>query len=372
MKSPSPRSPVLLTIAFNVVALILIAGALVKADDQPDTDLRAGASGEDTILAGSATDEQLEKLVAPVALYPDTLLTEVLDACQHPSAIVAAGDFLKAQKGTVTPDPQWPKSINALLHYPDVLMNMDGNLGWATRLGNAWKTQKADVKAAVNYVRQNAAKAGNLKSNDKQNVSDDDGDYSITSADPSVLYVPQYDPAYLYVPGAYYGGYGYVGAPMLHFASGMAVGAAIANHHYVHGAYPGYHWAHPEAAAYGAGMHRGRAQGFAMGAAAAGPRTYGTFGGAAHAAGGASSVHYHVHNHNYGAAGVGGAGFGARPGAGVGGDAGFGGGAAGGAHFGLGGDAGFGGGAAGGGFGARGGFSGGAGFGGFRGGGRRR
>ncbi len=364
------------------VVVILLTGAFVSADDQPDPSLRAGAKGEQSIMAGSATDAQLEKLVAPVALYPDSLLKAVLDACTHPSDVVAAGDFLKAKQGTVTPNPQWPTSIEALLHYPDVLMNMDGNLGWATRLGNAWSQQQKTVEEAVNYVRQKAQQAGNLKSNDKQTVADNDGNVTITSPDPSVVYVPQYDPAYLYVPGAFYGGYGYAGAPVLHFATGMAVGAAIANHNYVHGAYPHYAWAHPAGAyrthpgaAYGAGVEHGRAQGFAAGTAAA------NRGGA-----GDTHVHYHVHN-NYN--GFGGAGHGGFGGAGVGGFGGAGRGGLGGADRGgdnrggfggggLGGEnrSGFGGGGFGGanrgGFGGGGRFGGGAGFGGFHGGGRRR
>lgn len=278
----------------NVVVLLLITGAFVEADDQPDPGLRAGGQGEDAIQAGMATAAQLEKLVAPVALYSDALLKEVLDACKHPSAVVGAGDFLHAQQGTVKPDPNWPASITALLHYPNVLMNMDGNLGWATRLGNAWKMQKGDVQDAVNYVRQQAEKAGNLKSNDNQTVSDNDGTYAISSPNASVLYVPQYDPAYLYVPGAFYGGYGYTGAPMLHFATGMAVGAAIASHDYVHGDYPHYRWAHP-AAAYGAGVHQGRQQGFAAGATA-GHQSFDTFGGGTH-------IHYHAHNNSNGTMG---------------------------------------------------------------------
>ena len=342
MKTAKPRLPGPLTILLNLFALILIAGTLVRAEDQPDPRLRAGGPGEDAIQAGSATDDQLEKLVAPVALYPDALLTKVLDACEHPSEIVAAGDFLHAKQGTVTPDPKWPASITALLHYPNVLLNMDGNLGWATRLGNAWKSQKKDVQDAVNYVRQQAEKAGNLKSNENQTVTDDDGTTTIASPDPNVLYVPQYDPAYLYVPGAFYGGYGYIGAPRLQFARGMAVGAAVASHTYVHGAYPHYHWAAPAAgygagvhegrqqgfaagaaaadhrgdhpdAAYGAGLHQGRQEGFAAGAAAAGHHTYDTFGGG-------SSVHYHVHNHYYGSAGAGDRGDVGGQGGGFGGD----------------------------------------------------
>ena len=319
MRHSITRNVGLCAFVCTALALILITSSLVDADDQEDPSLRAGGGGEDAIVPGSATDEQLEKLVAPVALYPDALLAKVLDACKHPSAITAAGDFLRSSEESAKPDPNWPPSIQALLHYPNVLMNMDGNLGWATRLGAAWRFQQSAAKAAVNYVRQQAQQAGNLESNEHQTVSDDGGTFGITSTGSDVMYVPQYDPAYLYVPGAFYGGHGYAGAPRLHFARGMAVGAAIANHHYVHGDYPHYRWA-PPGAAYGAGLQQGRRQGVGAGAAA-GNR-------ASDASGGGNHVHYHVHHH-YGDAG-GGFGMGMQQG-------GFGGGVnhfGGGAHFG--------------------------------------
>ena len=340
-------------ITSSALVLILAASGLVNADDQPDPKLRAGGSGAP--MAGHATDEQLEKLVAPIAIYPDKLLDDVLGATQYPSQLAAAADFIKSPKGALQVDPSWPPSVKALLKYPSVLLNLDGNLMWAVRLGNAAKSQQKAVEAAIQYVRGKAAAAGNLKTTSQQTVTDDNGDYEIQPASADVTYVPQYDPAYLYVPGAYYGGYGYVGRPMLAWGSGVALGAALADHHYVHGGYPHYTWAHP-GAGHAAGVTQGRRQGFAAGAAA-------TQGG--------NHVHYHIHNYaGFGGGGFNGGGFrsgAARAGAGGSRAGGF---EAGGARMG-----GFqtGGSRAGsfqgGGFGDVNHFSGGAGFGGFRGGG---
>ena len=369
-------------ILLNVLLLVFLASTLVRAEDDPDPSLRAGGSGAP--MAGHASDAQLEKLVAPIALYPDKLLDDVLEASQSPSQLAAAAEFLKAPKGALKEDPSWPDSVKALLSYPSVLANMDANLMWVARLGNAAQSQQKAVEQAIQYVRAQAAKAGNLKSTSQQTVTDDGGSYEIQPVNPDDVQVPQYDPAYIYVPGAFYGGYGYRGHPMLTWGAGVATGAAWANHHYVHGDYPYYHWAAPRAGAAGAGYAAGRREGAATGAAtgAAMGRASGLeqgrrqgFAAGAARSNGDMHVHYHIHNyagyggaangfgdHGFGTHGFGDPGFGAR-GMGAAPRAG-----------------GFG---AGGGFGARdqGRFSGGAGFGGFRsggggarfgGGGRRR
>ena len=136
------------------------------------------------LLAATALNEtEIENLVAPVALYPDPLLDQVLDASQYPSDLVEAGDYLSDPKNK-SKDPKWPASVQALLDYPEVLSKLDDDLAWTTRLGNAEKAQKADVEKAVQIVRKKAQHAGNLTSTDKLTVVVVKDTIEIVPADP--------------------------------------------------------------------------------------------------------------------------------------------------------------------------------------------
>lgn len=164
--------------------------------------------------------DQVETQVGPIALYPDPLLGNVLDACTHPGAIVQASDYLQ-QPSRGAPNPTWPPSIVQLLKYPSVLSMLDGQLSWATRVGNTFQTQPKTVNDAVNSIRQQAQAAGNLGTNQYQTVSNTNGVFGIQPVNAADCYVPFYDPSELYYPGYAYAwrrgfanGYYWQGHPM--------------------------------------------------------------------------------------------------------------------------------------------------------------
>jgi len=183
------------------------------------------------------TPEQLQQLVAPIALYPDSLVAQILAASTFPEQAVEADRWLQSHpdlKGddlaqAVDQQP-WDPSVKALVAFPSVLGNMDKNLSWASSLGDAYYNQEQDVMDAVQVMRQRAQAAGNLKSTEQQNVTTDGSDIQIEPASPEIVYVPAYDPWVVYGgpvvawPGWYpYPGIWYDG-PFLSFGIGFGVG----------------------------------------------------------------------------------------------------------------------------------------------------
>jgi Protein of unknown function (DUF3300) len=145
--------------------------------------------------------DQLEQLVAPIALYPDTLVAQVLAASAYPAQVVDADRWLQAQ-GNASPyqiaggaDVQnWDPSVKALTAFPQVLAEMDRNQQWMSDLGNAYYNQPQDVLEAVQVMRQRAQAAGNLQSTPQEQVSYDQGAIVLAPPTPQVVYVPQYNP----------------------------------------------------------------------------------------------------------------------------------------------------------------------------------
>jgi len=183
------------------------------------------------------TPEQLHQLVAPIALYPDALVAQVLAASTFPDQVVLADRWVqahpelkdKALAQAVDQQP-WDPSIKAIAAFPSVLGNMDKNLSWTSSLGDAYYNQQADVMGAVQVMRQRAQTAGNLKSTPQQTVQAQDASIEIQPADPNVVYVPAYDPWLAYGdpvlawPGWYpYPGIWYDG-PFLSFGLGFGIG----------------------------------------------------------------------------------------------------------------------------------------------------
>ena len=184
--------------------------------------------------------EQLGRLVAPIALYPDALVAQVLTASTFPSEVVDAQNWLKAHPGLSADDlakqvdaQSWDPSVKALVQYPSVLQNLSSNLGWTSELGDAYYNQPQDVMKAVQEMRKQAKKAGNLNSSQQENVQDQDGDVTIEPTNPQVVYVPAYDPWAVYgypiapwpywvdVPGIWWGG------PGLYFGIGFPIAPFI-------------------------------------------------------------------------------------------------------------------------------------------------
>jgi hypothetical protein len=180
--------------------------------------------------------EQLHKLVAPIALYPDSLVAQILAASEYPTQIVEANRMVRANpdlKGrdlAAEADQQdWDPSVKALVEFPTVLANLDRDLSWTSELGQAYQNQQDDVMQAVQYMRHKAYDAGNLRSTPQERVYEQGPDVDIQPADPNVVYVPTYNPAYVYGypvglwPGFYpWWGVGF-GGPYISFGLGFPV-----------------------------------------------------------------------------------------------------------------------------------------------------
>src|SRR5262249_30180501 len=176
---------------------------------------------------------QLDKLVAPIALYPDPLVAQILPASTYPVEVVEAARDLASGRPDRATASQWDPSIQALLSFPTVLKMMSDKINWTTQLGQAVAANQAEVMAAIQHARHEAQAAGNLTSNDKQVVSvQGSGDAStiiIQPASPQYIYVPQYNPVAILAPPPYY--VGNVAAPaygLLTFGASYAAGAAAA------------------------------------------------------------------------------------------------------------------------------------------------
>jgi hypothetical protein len=183
------------------------------------------------------TAEQLQQLVAPIALYPDSLVAQILAASTFPEQVVEADRWVQAHpdlKGTdlgnAVDQQPWDPSVKALTAFPSVLGNMDKNLSWTSSLGDAYYNQQEAVMDAVQVMRRKAQDAGNLKSTPQQTVTEKDSAIDIEPADPDVVYVPAYDPwlVYGYPVAAWPGWYPYpgiwFGGPYLSFGIGFGIG----------------------------------------------------------------------------------------------------------------------------------------------------
>ena len=142
------------------------------------------------------TPAELEDLVGPVALYPDDLLAIVLPAAAYPLQIVQAARFLDdlERDPSLQPDTDWDDAVIALINYPEVVQLLNEDLDWTWQLGEAVVAQQADVVAAIEVFRDRAYAAGNLRSDDYQDVAYDDGVIEITPVNDDVIYVPYYEP----------------------------------------------------------------------------------------------------------------------------------------------------------------------------------
>jgi len=188
--------------------------------------------------------DQLDSLVAPIALYPDPLLAQVLAASTYPLEIVQLQQWLtrnpnlkdKELVDAVSKQP-WDPSVQAMAALPDVVKRLADDIQWTTDLGNAFLVQQSDVMDAVQRMRQKAESTGNLKSNEQQKVEtkvvENKSVIVVQQASPEVVYVPSYNPVVVYgplvypYPPIYYPPPGYYAAGMaISFGVGVAMGAA--------------------------------------------------------------------------------------------------------------------------------------------------
>jgi len=184
------------------------------------------------------TADELDGLVAPIALYPDALVAQVLGAATFPYEIVDAVVWLK-QNSSLTGESlakavdqqSWDPAVKALTQFPTVLDNLAKNLAWTSSLGEASATQQQDVMAAIQRMRAKAYAAGNLKSSPEiKVVQESPQTIVIQPANPQVVYVPAYNPTVIYgatvvVPG--YSSADLAAAAIISFGVGIAVGAAV-------------------------------------------------------------------------------------------------------------------------------------------------
>jgi uncharacterized membrane protein YgcG len=204
-----------------------------------DSSSGVGGATETTPMSASA----LQALVAPIALYPDALVAQILAASTFPDEIAVANYWMQQNKSLTgsalmqAVDKQtWDPSVKALTQFPSVLDNLATNLSWTSSLGEAYHNQSADVMTAVQTLRAQAKAKGNLKSTPQITVIQQSPQtIVIQSANPQVVYVPEYNPAviygYPYVVPAYvapaYTTGDMVAASMLSFGAGIAVGAMM-------------------------------------------------------------------------------------------------------------------------------------------------
>lgn len=236
--APSSRSPAGRQILVPLLSITLLFGAWPQnLQAYQDQDAQAPPQTSQAQPYAQQTPEQLQQLVAPIALYPDSLVAQTLAASTFPEQVVEADRWVQAHPGlrgealgqAVDSEP-WDPSVKALTAFPSVLGNMDKNLSWTSSLGDAYYNQQQDVMDAIQVMRQRAQEAGNLKDTPQQTVTAQGSTIVIEPASPEVVYVPAYDPWLVYggpivawpewypYPGIWYDG------PYLSFGVGFGIG----------------------------------------------------------------------------------------------------------------------------------------------------
>jgi hypothetical protein len=206
-----------------------------------------GVMSQEGGSAKTFKQEELDQMLAPIALYPDSLLTQILMASTYPLEIVQADRWAKQNKDMkgdaltkALEEQPWDPSVKSLVNFPDVLSMMSEKLDLTRKLGDAFLAQQKDVMDTIQNLRRKAEASGNLKTTEEQKVIVEKETIIIESASPQIIYVPSYNPTVVYgvwaypsyPPYPYYPpGYG-TGAA---FATGVAVGAAW-----------GYAWGHSD------------------------------------------------------------------------------------------------------------------------------
>ncbi len=220
-----------------VLAMTTVPGVILEAQESQGTLTSSSYAGQGAPL----TEQELDALVAPIALYPDALVAQILSAATFPDQVAAANDWMGQNKNLTgsalmqaVNKQSWDPSVKALTQFPSVLNNMAQNLSWTSELGETYHNQQTEVMSAIQKLRAQAKAAGNLKSTPQQTVKIESQDGTqvivIQPANPQVVYVPQYNPTVVY--GTPYTTPGYstsdmVATGLLSFGAGIAVGALM-------------------------------------------------------------------------------------------------------------------------------------------------
>ena len=233
----------MLVMNFSLAALLAAAPVIAEAQDNPAAPPAPAASTPEPEAAQAPTPQtsfsraELEKLLAPIALYPDSLLAQILPASAYPIQIVQVQRWLDRNADALAKNDyagidggKYDPSVKALARFPDVIKRMSENLEWTTDLGDAFVNQPKDVADVIQDLRAKAESAGALKTSAQQTVTSSVQDgrniIAIAPTDPSMVYVPSYDPVTVYQP---YSGV----APLLTYgAAAVAVGAIFANNYW--------------------------------------------------------------------------------------------------------------------------------------------
>jgi hypothetical protein len=219
------------TLTLSFVFLLSCAHASSPLQAQPP------AVGETVVQESPA---RLEQLVAPIALYPDALIAQLLAACTYPTEIVEADRWMEQhstlqgeQRAKVVDQQPWDASVKALTQYPSILANLDKNLSWASALGDAYVNDEQALLDAVQGLRRRAQQAGNLKSTPQEVVTTQGSTIVIQPASPDVVYVPTYDPWGVFGapiavwPGWYWSPELYTVAPGISYGIGFGIGSYL-------------------------------------------------------------------------------------------------------------------------------------------------
>jgi Protein of unknown function (DUF3300) len=227
----------ILILGLIVLAAKVILGAVAQEPGQQQPPPQQAPATDQRYQ--TENPEQLQQLVAPIALYPDSLVASILAASSYPSEIAQANDFLAARQ-KFTPEQiasdadkqSWTPAVKSLLAFPPVVRNLASNLSWTSELGDGYYNQPTDIMNAIQEMRREAKKHGALKSNDQIKVIDKHGYITIDpkDTDSRTVYLPAYDPWLVYgypiapwpgwvdVPGVWWDG------PGVYFGIGFGLG----------------------------------------------------------------------------------------------------------------------------------------------------
>jgi len=217
----------------------VLAVAIVPSDTLTSTPSLQPAPTQSSDQTSKIPPDQLDSLVAPIALYPDPLLAQTLAASTYPLEIIQLQQWLgrkpglkdKALADAVAKEP-WDPSIQALAALPDVVKRLADDIQWTTDLGNAFLAQQSDVMDAVQRMRKKAQDKGNLQTTEQQKVEtkvvENKSVIVIEQANPQVVYVPSYDPVVVYGPPVYpYPPIYYPYYPAGYYAAGLAISFGV-------------------------------------------------------------------------------------------------------------------------------------------------
>jgi hypothetical protein len=224
-------------------AVALICSFLISPGDAVFAAQQAANADSTAQQSAKLPPDQLDSLVAPIALYPDPMLSQTLVACTYPLEIIQLQQWLEKNSGLkdkaladAVAKQDWDPSIQAMAGLPDVVKQLAENIKWTADLGNAFLAQQSEVMDAVQRMRKKAKDAGNLKTTEQQKVETKVVEQKtvivVEQANPQVVYVPSYNPTVVYGPPVYpyppiaYPPPGYYAAGMaISFGVGVAMGA---------------------------------------------------------------------------------------------------------------------------------------------------